>query len=274
VPILDFHVHVCKRWDWRQPVIDFVDKANPDFYQRFPVEVTGEGLLDYLTEQQIDRAVILAEYAPKTTGIVPNDFVAEICRVSRRLIPFGCVSLDVDMDPAAETERCVKQLGFRGLKLMPSYCHFYPNDPGILPAYEVAQDLGIPVMFHTGTSLFPGSRIKYAHPLLLDDIADAFPDLTIIMSHGGRPFWYKEAEWLLRRHRNTYIDLAGIPPKHVTAIFPKIEELSDRFVFGSDWPAVGPISRQILQIQELRLSPGIIEKILWGNGARILGINS
>ena len=136
--------------------------------------------MQYLDAEGVDKAVILAEYAPKTSGVVTHDFVHRLCRGNDRLIPFGCISLDVGFDPGAEAERCITELGFRGLKIMPSYCHFYPDDHRMMPAYEVAQDLQVPVMFHTGTSLFPGSRIRYANPLLVDDLADATDSGTLI----------------------------------------------------------------------------------------------
>ena len=158
--------------------------------------------------------------------------------------------------------------------MLPTYAHFYPADPRLLPAYEVAQDLGIPMMFHTGISVFKGSRIRYGNPLLLDDVADDFPDLPIIMSHGGRPFWYDEAEWMLRRHAKTYIDVAGIPPRQLPSLFPHLEKMRDRFVFGSDWPGFPSIGDQAKLIQELPFSSRTKDAILWENGARLLGIDS
>jgi predicted TIM-barrel fold metal-dependent hydrolase len=272
LPVLDFHVHVCRREDWNRPVIEFMERVNPSFYRRFPETVDREGLLDFVTGESVDFAVILAEYAPRTTGVVTNKFVAELCAGSERLIPFGCVNLEGDVDPAIDFEAAVSTLGIRGLKVMPSYCWFYPDDPRILPVYEVARGFGVPVMFHTGSSVFPGSRIRFADPLLLDDVAEMFPDLNIIMCHGGRPFWYAQAQWLLRRHRNTYIDVSGVPPEHLPRVFPKLETLRDRFVFGTDWPAIGAVREQVERIRRLPLSVRAVEGILWENAARLLGL--
>jgi predicted TIM-barrel fold metal-dependent hydrolase len=189
------------------------------------------------------------------------------------LIPFGAVDFDSSTDCGIQVERFVKDLGCRGLKLLPSYAHFFPNDAKMLPAYEAARDLGIPVMFHTGTSLFPGTRVRYADPLLLDDIADEFPDLSIIMSHGGRPFWYKEAEWMLGRHNNVHIDISGIPPHQLLTSFPKMDKFPDRFLFGSDWPNLPSVADQVRKILELPLKKTTVEGLLWGNGARMLGLD-
>jgi predicted TIM-barrel fold metal-dependent hydrolase len=221
----------------------------------------------------IARAVVLAEYAPNVTGVIPSEFTAEFCSATDRLIPFGSVDLNSDVDAGTQAEHCIKELGCRGLKLLPPSQYFYPDDPRILPAYEVSQHLGVPVMFHTGTSLWPGTRIRYGDPLLLDDIANDFPELKIIMCHGGRPFWYQEAEWMLRRHQNICIDVSGIPPKQLPQAFPKMEKFPDRFLFGSDWPNVVSVGDQVRQIRELDLDPRTTEALLWENAARLLGLD-
>jgi uncharacterized protein len=270
--LIDFHVHVGTRHHWTPWVISFFRQQNPEYIDNFVEDITHEGVLKYLDGQGVDRAVVLAEYAPKTTGVVTNEFVEEFCRGTERLIPFGSINLKEETEPAAQAERCIKELNCRGLKFLPTYVHFFPDDPRLLSVYEVAQDLGVPVMFHTGTSIFKGSRIKFGNPLLLDEVAEDFPGLSIVMSHAGRPFWYSEAEWMLRRHKNTYIDLAGIPPRQLPSIFPHLEKLRDRFVFGSDWPGIPSIAAQARAIRELSFSPGTIEAILWENAAQLLGM--
>jgi predicted TIM-barrel fold metal-dependent hydrolase len=270
--LIDFHVHVGTKHHWTPWVISFFQEQNPEYIDDFVEEITPDGVLKYLDSQGVDMVVVLAEYAPQTTGVVTNEFVEEFCSESPRLIPFGSINLNDEAEPAVQAERCIKDLNCRGLKFLPTYVHFYPDDARLLPAYEVAQDLRIPVMFHTGSSIFKGSRIKFGNPLLLDEIAEDFPRLTIVMSHGGRPFWYAEAEWMLRRHKNTVIDLAGIPPKQLPSIFPHLERFRDRFVFGSDWPGIPSIAAQSLAIRELPFSPPAIEAILWENAARLLGL--
>ena len=73
----------------------------------------------------------------------------------------------------------------------------------------------------------------------LDDVAIDFPDLTILMAHGGRPLWMDEAFFVLRRHRNVYLELSGIPPRKLLEYFPRIEELDERVLWGTDWPSPG-----------------------------------
>jgi predicted TIM-barrel fold metal-dependent hydrolase len=271
--VLDFHIHVGTRRHWTAWVIDFFRKNNPSYYEKFVDAITPEGVLEYLDSQGIEKAVILSEYAPECSGVVTNEFTAEFCRRSDRLIPFGSVSLYSEASPAEQADRAIRELGVRGFKMLPTYAHFYPNDPKLFPFYEILRDAGVPVQFHTGTSVFRGSLVKYGDPLLLDDVADAFPTLKIILDHGGRPFWYDRAAWMLLRHSHVHIGITGIPAKQLLTHFPKLESFADRFVFGSDWPGAGDIALLIEKVSGLPLQPSTIEAILWGNGARLLGID-
>ena len=94
----------------------------------------------------------------------------------------------------------------------------YPNDylNGVKELeiiYRAAEANGIPIMVHTGTSIFPGARNKFGDPIYVDDVAVDFPNLKILLAHGGRPLWMDTAFFLVRRHRNVYLDISGIPPK-------------------------------------------------------------
>ncbi len=269
--ILDFHIHVGRSTHLIPKMIEHLRETMGEAALQLLDKLTTESFLHFLSMEGVDQGVLLADYSPKVTGEVPNDFVKEFCGSSGTLIPFASIKFSSSVEPAAQVESAVVELGCRGVKLLPSYAHFYPDDPRILPVYESAQSLEIPVMFHTGTSLFPGTRIKYAHPLLLDEIAENFSRLSIVMSHGGRPFWYKEAEWLLMRHKNMYIDISGIPARQLKTNFPKIEKLSDRFIFGSDWPNIPSIKAQASKIMEQKFSETFLKKLFWENGMRLVG---
>src|SRR5207245_6763949 len=103
-------------------------------------------------------------------------------------------------------------------------------------SYRTSEANGIPVMFHTGTSIFPGARNKYGDPIYIDDIAVDFPKLKILLAHGGRPLWMQTAFFLVRRHPNVFLDISGIPPKTLLKYFPRLEEIAHKALFGTDWP--------------------------------------
>ena len=149
------------------------------------------------------------------------------------------------------------------------------NDSRIYPIYRTAQDLGIPVLIHTGSSTFPGTRLKYGDPLLLDDVAVDFPDsLKLVIAHSGRGFWYDRAFFMSKLHKNVYMEIAGLPPFRLLDYFPDLGRNADKVIFGSDWPGMPHIKRNIEAVAELPLPPAAVEKILGGNAAGLLGLNS
>jgi len=134
----------------------------------------------------------------------------------------------------------------------------------------MAQELGIPIMFHTGSSVFKGARLKYGEPVFFDDLAVDFPDLNMLMVHSGRGFWYDQAFFLARLHPNLYIEIAGLPPQRLLTYFPEFERNADKIIYASDWPGVPDLKNNIQQIRELPISEASKEKILGQNAAWIL----
>ena len=97
----------------------------------------------------------------------------------------------------------------------------------------------------------------------LDDVAVDFPDLTILMAHGGRPLWMDEAFFILRRHRRVYLEVSGIPPAKLLEYFPRLSEVGDRVVWGTDWPSPGvkDLRENLGQFLSLPLSSEMKERI-------------
>ncbi len=277
--IIDFHIHIGRSEMWQPWVFEWAvnnlndaDRAWGPQKMLDTIAASHETLEKHLDECGVDYAVVLAEQSPITTGITSNEYVAEFCRGSQRLIPFCNINPYLTNQPARELERLVTQEGFRGLKLYPTYQHFYPNEAMLYPLYAVAQALQIPVMFHTGSSVFRGAKLRYGDPLALDEVAVDFPALTIVMAHSGRGFWYERAFFLARLHEKVYMEIAGLPPTRLLEYFPEFERNADKILFGSDWPGMPYIKRNIEMIRALPLQERTKEKILGENAARLLGI--
>jgi predicted TIM-barrel fold metal-dependent hydrolase len=108
---------------------------------------------------------------------------------------------------------------------------------------NVASRRGSP-FFHAGTILFKGAKIRYAgRSFTFDDIINDFPDLTIVLCHGGRGFWYEIAEFLARKFKNVYIDISGLPPRNLLNYFQNLVRFPQKFLFGSDFPGVPGIRK-------------------------------
>lgn len=272
-PVIDFHVHAAYYETYCPSAIDWISRqqgmVKEDFIQKYS---SPEVVVDYLTQNGVDYAVMMAELSPIATGTCTNEYVAEFCEGQERLLPFASINPYLHNRPAAELEYWVRQKGFRGVKLYPTYQYFYPNDRMMYPMYAKAEELGIPVMLHTGSSVFKGARLKYGDPIYIDDVAVDFPDLNILMVHSGRGFWYDRAFFLARLHENVYMEIAGLPPSRLLTYFPELERNSDKIIFGSDWPGLTSIAENIEAIRRLPISEEAKDKILGINAAKILKI--
>ncbi len=270
---VDVHVHVGNLNHWKPWVKEWWRRANP----RDLAMVRDDGSLDreafigHLEAIGVKYAVVLAERSPATTCDVTTWEVLEFCEGEPRLIPFCNINIHLTEDPLGEFREYL-DAGVRGLKIHPVHQLFYPNHARLYPLYALAQERGIPVMFHTGSSIFPGAKIKFGDPLYLDDIAVDFPDLTIIMSHGGRGFWYDRAQFLAKIRPNVYIDVSGLPPSRLLDYFPDLERLKEKFLFGTDWPGA-MIDKNIEALLALPISPAAKEAILMKNATRLLGLD-
>ncbi len=145
------------------------------------------------------------------------------------------------------------------------------GDRGLAAVYDRAQANSLPVMIHTGTSIFPGARNLHAQPMLCDDVCIDYPNLIVILAHGGRPLWMNEAFFLVRRHKNMYMDISGIPPQKLLEYFPRIEEIADKVLWGTDWPGPGvpEIKGNLEQFHSLPLSEKSKRQILYTTAAKL-----
>jgi len=271
-PVLDIHTHALIRKLWKEGPLDHVRHANPDAYASADELGRPDFMRWMLAEQGVSHAAILAEEAPITSGMIDS---VSILKYAAQVDEFYAF---VSLNPFLETSLVgrldeLRSMGtVKGIKLLPPYQHFAPNDACVYPLYDRAQELGLPVTFHTGTSRFPGTRLKYADPLLVDDVAVDFPRLTILLAHAGRGVWYKEAALLAQLHENVYLDIAGLPPRNLPAYFPNLSRIAHKLVFGSDFPGVPSVADNVRAVVELFGSEQA-RQILWETGARILGID-
>jgi predicted TIM-barrel fold metal-dependent hydrolase len=270
--VIDFHIHIGLKEHWHPWVHEYQKAANPELYKRYDELIIPKNFAAYLSASGIAKAVILPENCPITTGVVPNEFVLDFCRDQDILIPFCTVNPCLEKDVASILKACIQE-GAAGIKLYPSYNHFFPNDKTLWPVYEMAQEHRLPVLLHTGSSVFRGSKIKYANPLHLDEVAVDFPDCILLLAHGGRGLWYETAFFLSRLHPNVFIEISGLPPKNLFRYFPELHKNTDKIVFGSDWPGIKSLDANIDAIRNLDLPEQALEKILFGNAARILGLD-
>jgi hypothetical protein len=277
-PIIDIHIHIQPLHMFKPHALELIKRGRKDYADVEKYSASPAAFLKFLDSLEIERAGLINYVAPEIMGFTPgvNDWIATYCQADpRRLLAFGSVHPACVPDAGAEVDRLVR-LGIRGLKVHPSHQDFSPNAyrTGCNPLaamYERAQANRLPVMIHTGTSIFPGARNLHAQPMLADDVGIDYPNLVVILAHGGRPLWMNEAFFLLRRHQNMYMDVSGIPPQKLLEYFPRLEEIADKTLFGTDWPGPGvpEVRGNIDKFRALPLSPVAKQKILYDNAARL-----
>jgi predicted TIM-barrel fold metal-dependent hydrolase len=279
--ITDVHVHVEPDAEFKPSVRKLMFDRVPDIERVRRILSDPRSLLAHLDDAGVDRACLINYVAPEVMGFTEdaNRFVGEFARQDRkRLIPFGSVHPKRSKDPRRDVERLASKWEMGGMKIHPPHQLFAANAyvdgkfPALRTIYKTAERLRMPVMIHTGTSIFPGARSKYGDPMAIDDVAQDFPDLRILMAHGGRPLWCDTAFYLLRRHANVVLDISSIPPRRLLEWFPRLEEISSKVVFGSDWPGPGipGIREEIEAVQALPLKAATLERIFRSNAATLV----
>ena len=278
MPVFDVHLHV-QPWEMLRPEVRSVieDESHREVRK---VLSSASSLLAWMDREEIDRACCINYVSPDVMGFTPeaNDWIARFTSGHRdRLLPAGSVHPSATPDLPGELRR-ILDLGIAMIKIHPPHQLFAANAyrfelPRLADVYATCESRGVPVMFHTGTSVFPGARNVHADPMPIDDVAVDFPRLPIILAHAGRPLFGETAFFLARRHRNVRIDLSGIPPNAIHRYVPRLAEIADRVLWGTDWPAPGVVSpkKNLAEFRALGLGDEIERQILWDNAAAIFG---
>ncbi|HLN59666.1 MAG TPA: amidohydrolase family protein [Thermoanaerobaculia bacterium] len=278
--VFDCHVHV-QPWEQLKPgALAVMTAARGDLPRIERALAEPVELLRLMDEEGVERVALINYSAPDVMGFdeTVNGWVSAFVRGHEdRLVAVGSVHPRFTRAAASETERLF-ELGIRMLKLHPPHQLFAANgyregDEALRDIYVTAEAMGRPVMIHTGTSIFPGARNRYSDPMAADDVAVDFPRLSIILAHAGRPLFMPTAVFLARRHANVYLDLSGIPPKKLLEYLPRLEDLADKCLWGTDYPSPGVLSmrKNVEDFLALPLSEAVKEKILWSNAAALIG---
>ena len=269
--ITDCHIHIQPMEMFKPQALELIQRKRADFAEIEEFCRSPRVFLKYLDAAGIDRAVLVNYVAPEVIGFSSgvNQFISDYCKEdAKRLIPCGSLHPRHTRNVLADVEQLLR-LGIRMIKIHPPHQLLFPNEylsgmKELEIIYRAAEANGIPVMFHTGTSIFPGARNKYGDPIYIDDVAVDFPRLKILVAHGGRPLWMETAFFLVRRHANVFLDISGIPPKMLLKYFPRLQEIAGKTLFGTDWPGPGvpDIKKNLDDFRALALPDDVKQQIL------------
>ncbi|HZN56106.1 MAG TPA: amidohydrolase family protein [Candidatus Polarisedimenticolaceae bacterium] len=251
-------------------------------------EADGRGygpdeLLRSMDAAGIDLSIVIAERTagPEST----TEHLAVLAAAEPRLkvladVNFG--SLDVE-----ELSRLVGHLESGrvvGLKFYTGYEEYYASNEKLFPLYEYCQEHGRPVMFHTG-ALERANRglLKYSHPLTIDEVAHAFPSLSIVIAHMGNP-WLLDCAAVMSKNAHVYADVSAffdeftpIGPSEIEIFVDRLRDVRlflgsyEKFLFGTDWPLYRQDEYRAA-VDALEMSDAERALVMGGNARRIFRI--
>lgn len=237
--IVDMHTHLWQTPEQLGPQIS--EQLRRRFAERYEMLDAGPVTHEQAMEP-VDVAVVLGFRSRYLGADVPNAYLAEyVARRKGKLIGFAGVD-PVDADCLSQVRDWVS-MGFSGLTISPAGQDYHPSDTRAMKLYELAQEMGLPVLLHQGTHFTRDSKMEYARPFLFDEIARTFPKLKLIIAHCGHP-WIDETLALIGKHRNVWAELSNViaRPWQLYNVLLQAHQLevTDRLLFGSDFPYNSP----------------------------------
>jgi uncharacterized protein len=169
----------------------------------------------------------------------------------------------------------------KGLKLYPGYEPFYPHDKRLQVVYDLAVEFDVPVMFHSGDTYSPKGKVRFSHPIHIDDVAVDNPDLKIVICHVGNP-WIKDCMEVVYKNSNCCADISGLVLGDFSDHFEEYmkNELREMILYagepkyllyGTDWP-ICSMKSYLAFVRQLDLPEEKKEMILWKNAAKLFKI--
>jgi uncharacterized protein len=239
MPIIDCHVH-----------LNTYDKINDRGKKFLSLEERINVLLQSMDSNNVDYSIVLSSYRvdanrPSTSQII--DTVKKNDNINNRIGVVAGFTIDNHTDEDLKNYRTwLKDRLIIGIKLYCGYEHYYPYDERYQRVYDMCMEYGIPVMIHTGAAFSSTAKLRYAHPLNVDDIAVENPELRIVMCHLGNP-WIVDCQQILYKNSNVYADISGLVVGDFklsaeTRYLSQIKDLLNyvgqphRLLYGSDWP--------------------------------------
>jgi hypothetical protein len=235
--------------------------------EQLPVSVT----IAMMDQAGIDRMLISAWVAPRNVMISNDEVAGFVAEAPDRLVGVGSVDISRPMDAVREIRRCVRELGFRAIRVLPWLWEVPPTDRRFYPVYAACVEEGVPFctqIGHTGP-LMPS---EVGRPIYLDQVALDFPELAIVGGHIGYP-WTDEAIAVATKHENVYIDTSAYTarryPDQLVAYLRG--NGARKVMFGTNYPMFPPAAA-LKDLDALGLSDETRALFLGGNARRVFGL--
>jgi len=235
-----------------------------------------------MRRNRIDIALVLTSY--KVNPGRPSTRATIQATLGRRHLRIVAGIAFATLSPAIleELRGYLRQGSICGLKLYPGYEPYFPSDPALEPVYALAEEFRVPIMIHSGDTFTPGGKLKYAHPLNIDEVAVDHPGVDFIICHLGNP-WIRDCMEVVYKNKNVYTDISGLvlgdfSDRFESFMRKQLQEMLEygvepgKVLFGTDWP-LASMESYLKFIQELGIPERERRKILWENAAKLFRLS-
>lgn len=267
--IIDCHTHLNR----------YEDEAPAALEARYALlksemERHGVAYALVLTSYKVnDRRPSLAEVLEVVEVVGDDDRIGVVAGISY----LGYTAHDL-----ADLRGLLREGRIKGLKLYPGYEPFYVHDPRLRVIYELAGEFGVPVMIHTGDTYDPMAKVRYAHPLEVDEVAVDFREVTFVICHLGNP-WVTDAMEVVYKNDNVVADISGLTlgafeERFERYMLQQVKSIIDysgdpgRLLYGTDWP-ICDMGSYIRFTRQLDLEDDELEQVFWRNAARVFDLD-
>lgn len=281
IDAIDMHVHIEVGADGHSSLPADLAEAASRYFKTDGVTPDLVGVADYYREARMAAVVFTVDARTQLghTPIPSESIIEQAADHADVLIPFASVDPRMGAEAVDLARRLVLDHGAQGFKFHPTVQGFDPSAAEYFPLWAAITELGVPAIVHTGQTGIgagmpggSGFRLRLSDPMLLDDVAAQFANLTIILAHPSVP-WQDEAISMATHKSNVMIDLSGWSPRYFPAQLVRAAGsfLQDKVMFGSDFPMLTP-HRWLRDFAELDLAEPVRTKILKDNAVRVLGL--
>lgn len=238
-------------------------------------------LLLEMRRNRIDVAMVLTSYKVSPGRPSTKDAIEATKGLKNVFIVAGISFLHYNEQELEDLRAHLKDGSVRGMKLYPGYEPFYPHDPKLRGVFALAEEFEVPVMIHSGDTYSPMGRVRFSHPLHVDDVAVDYPNVKIVICHIGNP-WIRDCMEVVYKNKNVYTDISGLVLGDFNDRFEafmrkQLQEMliygvePDKVLFGTDWP-ISSMESYLEFMDELTIPDREKKKILFENSASLFKI--
>ncbi|MBW3581959.1 MAG: amidohydrolase family protein [Euryarchaeota archaeon] len=246
-----------------------------------PTQKNVARLAAAMERADVDHSVILTSYMVNDARPSVDQILEAVSEDPRFTVVAGLGLTRPTVD-WSHLEEHLRDGTVKGLKLYPGYEYFYPHDAICGPVYELAAQYKVPVMVHSGDTYSSKGKVKYSHPIHIDDVAVDHPDVTFIICHLGNP-WLRDTAELLYKNENVYADVSGLTlvdfeERFEVFLLDEVKRMirymgePHKLLFGTDWP-IAEMAPYVSFMEKL-LEPEDRERVMWQNAATMFGIET